>query len=377
MNVPRPDRGYWSKLAVGKAPEQVPLPVAQLGDVLAWSKGGGIHAPTLKPKPPDRVKRVRVAQKIHTNQHSIIIGAKELFDSGGLSAEGGYLKPSKKLLVDFVVTKNSLDRVLTFANQLFLSLEELGYRVVIAPSSENFHREDVDECEVSRKSNRHNNLWSPLRVTVVYIGTVAIGLTIIEMSEEVQVRYVNGDYVRESDYAPQKRGRYAAHTWTTTKDFPTGRLCLQAYSPYSRTTWSKQWKETKATQNIGDRIKAIVKDLEVAAVEVARLAEEGMRQAEIEHQKWEAQLREWKREEEEQRQAEALKESNEELIRIIGEWAQANRINQFFADVVQRAEKLDGGAKFKLLDRLRRAHELIGSIDALEHFLKWKSPEER
>lgn len=67
----------------------------------------------------------------------------------------------------------------------------------------------------------------------------------------------------------------------------------------------------------------------------------------------------------------------EELVSIIGEWAQANRIEQFFADAERRAEKLDEGEMLTLLDRLRRARELVGSADALEHFLKWKSPEER
>ena len=32
MKVPRPDRGYWQKLAVGKAPAPEPLPEAQPGD---------------------------------------------------------------------------------------------------------------------------------------------------------------------------------------------------------------------------------------------------------------------------------------------------------------------------------------------------------
>ena len=30
-----------------------------------------------------------------------------------------------------------------------------------------------------------------------------------------------------------------------------------------------------------------------------------------------------------------------------------------------------------LLDRLKRARELIGTVDALDHFMIWKSPEER
>ena len=34
LNVPRPARGYWAKLAVGKAPVQTPLPAARPGDPL-------------------------------------------------------------------------------------------------------------------------------------------------------------------------------------------------------------------------------------------------------------------------------------------------------------------------------------------------------
>lgn len=240
------------------------------------------------------------------------------------------------------------------------------------------HRETVDDCENPSKTNRYNNLWSPFRITAVYVGTVAIGLTVIEMSEEVKVRYVNGEYVRETDYVPPNRKRHAFDdTWTTTKDFSTGRLCLQAYSPYPRASWKKQWKETTATRDMGNKIREIVKELEEAAVEIARLAEEGMRKAEMEHQLRLAQLREWQIQETERRHAEALKKSNEDLLRIIDHWAQANKFEQFFSDAERRVENLEGDDRLKLSDRLRRARELIGNTDALEHFLQWKSPEER
>jgi hypothetical protein len=280
--------------------------------------------------------------------------------------------------VDLVVTQPALDKALSFANQFFLSLEEHGYRVVIAPNGEHLRREEVDERENPGKHRHFNNLWSPWRDTVVYVGTVAIGLTIIEMSEEVEVRYVKGEYVRVSDYVPPKRGRYSVdHSWTTTKDLPTGRLCLQAYSPYARAKWKKQWRETTATRSLDAQIKGIVKELEEASVEIARLVEEGRRQAEIEHQKWEAQLREWEREEEEQRAAEALKNSKEDLHSIIARWAESNRIEQFFVEAERRAATLDAEERLRLLDRLKQARELIGSIDALDHFLDWKSPDER
>jgi hypothetical protein len=379
MNVPRPERGYWAKLAVGKTQTQVPLPEAQPGNELIWSwDGSSEQVPRPLPKPPVHTRRKRTIPALRMNQHPLINGAKALFESGRLSYGGEYLKPAKKLLVDLAVTKTGLDKALSFANQFFLTLEEYGHRVVIAPHGEYLSREEVDERENPGKHRHFNNLWSPGRDTVVYVGTVAIGLTIIEMSEEVEVRYVNGEYVRVKDYVPPKRGRYAAdHTWTTTKDLPTGRLCLQAYSPYPRAKWKKQWRETTTARSLDAQIKGIVKELDEASVEIARLVEVGMRQAEIEHQQWDAQMREWKREEEERRAAEALKNSREDLHRIIARWAESNRIEQFFVEAERRSAALDAEERLKLLDRLKRARELIGSVDALDHFLTWKLPDER
>ncbi len=137
-----------------------------------------------------------------------------------------------------------------------------------------------------------------MRCTVVYIGTVAIGLTVIEMSEAAEARYVNGEYVRLTDFVPKRRGRYVQdYGWTSTHDFPTGRLCLQAYSPYPRAIWTQKWRET-SSRNLSGRIPAIVRELEKTTVEIARLVEEGERQAEIERRRWEAQHEQWRREEE-------------------------------------------------------------------------------
>jgi hypothetical protein len=314
------------------------------------------------------------------SQHPLIYGVKGLFETGRYTHETGYLKPDKKLLVDLVVTKPGLYKALSFANQLFLSFEDRGYRVVLEPRGENFYRAAVDEHEVPRKNrddHYYNRLWSPCRCTVVYVGTVAIGLTIIEIAEEVEVRYVDGKYIREQDYIPPKRSRYAHElTWTTKKDYPTYRLCLQAYVPYRRAHWVKRWQETKK-RDLGSQIKAIIKELKEAAVVIARLVEEGERQAEIERQKWEAQQEIWRREEAERRAAQALKESREELLQIIDRWGRANRIEQFFRDAEQRAANLSDDERLRLLERLKRAREMVGSVDALDRFLAWRSPEER
>ena len=36
LNVPRAERGYWAKLAVGKAPDKPSLPESQTGDQISW-----------------------------------------------------------------------------------------------------------------------------------------------------------------------------------------------------------------------------------------------------------------------------------------------------------------------------------------------------
>ena len=329
-------------------------------------------------RPPDQPpRRKRAVQRQLPDRHPLVSGAKPLFEAGRLSWHGKYLKPAKKLLVDLAVTQTGLDKAIAFANELFLALEARDHRMVIAPNSERFHRAKVDERENPGKGHHHHDLWSPMRCTVVYIGTVAIGLTVIEMSEETEARYVNGEYVRLTDYVPKRRGRYAQdHGWTSTRDFPTGRLCLQAYSPYQRADWTQQWRETPS-RDLSGRIPAIVRDLEKATVEIARLVEEGERQAEIERQRLEAQQERWRREEEARRAAKALKDSKEELLQVIDTWAEAKRLEAFFADAERRAQDLPDEERERTIERLRRARALIGSTDALARFDAWRAPEER
>lgn len=378
LNVPRPQRGYWAKLAVGKAPQKPALPDVRPGDELVWSRDGDqLKVKRTLPRPPDERRRRRAkVMEPRPDEHPLIKGAKALFESAPVSRDSGYLKPAKKLLVDLTVSKTGLDKALSFANELFLSLESYGHRVVIAPTSEPFQRVKVDERE-EPGGQRYWNHWSPWRCTVVYIGTVAYGLSIIEISEEAEVRYVDGEYVRESEYIAPKRRRYGVdHTWTTTREFPSGRLCLQAYSPYWRAKWVHHWRETK-DRDLTSRISAIVKELERAVVEVARLIEEGARQAELEHHQWEVQQAKWQREEAERKAAKALKDSKEELHHIIDQWAESKRLEQFFADAERRVADLDDDERLAMLDKLKSARELIGSSDALKRFRSWKSPAER
>jgi len=91
-------------------------------------------------------------------------------------------------------------------------------------------REEIEEREYPTKNRPYRNLWCPGRCTVAYFGTVEVGLSVIEMSEEVKGRYINGKFVRVKDNATAKQKVHPIHDgWETTHTLPSGRLRLLAY----------------------------------------------------------------------------------------------------------------------------------------------------
>jgi len=157
---------------------------------------------------------------------------------------------------------------------------------------------------------------------------------------------------------------------------PSGRLCLRASSPYARASWEKQWRETKGS-DLSSKVPQIVRELEAEAATIAALVAEGERQAEIERRQWEAQQAKWLAEEAERRRVQNIKESREQLFAIIETWGVAKQIEGFFEDAERRATGLGESEKNEILERLRRARELLGGVDALQRFRAWRAPDER
>ena len=383
LKVPKPGVGYWAKAAVGRAPPPKPLPPAQPGDQLYWVKEGDLcHLPAFT-RPvlvgPEVLKDIRARKKL-TGQHVLVCGAKAHFESGRPVEEGQYLKPFKKLLVDVTASRETLDKALGFANDLYIALESAGYRVVLAPPDERLRRAEIEEHEEPKKRQSyydHRRLWSPRRPTVVYVGTVAIGLAVIEMSESVLLRNVKGKYIRDADYIPPKATRpYGDHTWTTTEDLPCGRLRLVAYSPYWLVSWSQTWQESKKS-SLKRELTVIVKAIEAAAGELVAKLEEAARQAEIRRLERLAED-ERRRQEEDRRQVqESIKESRDQLAAIIRAWGEVMNVERFFQGVQDQAQRLPANEQALVLERLRLAREFMGTRDPMEFFCAWKTPLER
>lgn len=377
LNVPRPERGYWAKLAVGKAPAQPPLPEARSGDPLQWSKEGEAVARP-RPEAPRRRKPEQKMRIARDQVHALIRGARTHFEKGRDVEDGAYLKPFKKLLVDVTASAAGLDKALEIANDLFNALTSVGHRVVIAPADVNLGRAQLEEREVADKQRDYwqRGLWSPYRPTVAYVGTVAVGLAIVEISEKVTLRYLNGKYIRETELPGGSRRYDHLHSWTTTRDLPSGRIRIIAYSPYRAVDHTLRWDETKSAP-LRTRIKAVAEAIEQAAVDLVPKINEAERQAEIRHQEWLAQQERWRREEDRKNVEKSVTESKNELKTIIDRWSAIVSVEQFFAGVELRANLLPEPDKHDVLDRVATARAFLGTQDPLDFFKTWRAPEER
>ena len=134
--------------------------------------------------PPKSPPRRRSSKENYPSEHRLIRGARELFLIGS-ETKNGYLQPNKKLLLDLVVSRAALDRGLQIANDVFRTFEEFDYRVVLPPRQVTHWRNDIDVRENPPKHEGFIKYWSPHGPTIVFVGTVAIGLTLYEITEEI------------------------------------------------------------------------------------------------------------------------------------------------------------------------------------------------
>lgn len=381
LNVPRPGVGHWAKLAVGKAPPVIALPEARPGDQLYWIPGEALP-PVLKPHIPIKQETTGTKTKMKIPKdriHGLIREGREHFNNSRPTDEGAYLKPYKKLLLDVTASKACLDKALEFTNEFFNALESAGHRVMLAPNNAPLWRTAIEEREEPGKPRDYysSSLWSPYRPTVVYVGNIAIGLAVVEMSENVLLRYVDNKYIRETDYVPPPpTRRNIPFSFTTTREIPSGRLRLIAYSPNSRVNWAMTWQETRKVP-LQSSLKSIVKSIEASVAELVERTAEAERQAEIEHKKRLADIEEHQRAADRRRIEQSVQESKEHLANVIKQWSNVMSIEQFLAGVEKSATRLSEDERGPVLERLHLARSFLGTQDPLEFFLSWKSPTER
>lgn len=380
LNVPRPKRGYWARIAAGQRAPKATLPEALPGDEISWNPGGGPVAiqGAMEAKFEAATAAKRGASKARINgPHDLVATAKPHFLAGNFSREGNYLRPAKRNLVDLVVTPASLDAALSLADELFNAFERKGYRVILAALNESVCRPEVDTRDAPTKQPSYNNLWGPARKTVLYVNGTPIGLTIFEITAATAMRYKgDGVYVNEEDFVMPKGTHWEQFHWRSIKDIPSGRLCLQAYSSYYTASWSRQWKERRP----GDFLKktaALVKEVIACEAEAAAVIATGKQRAEAEEIRWKAQQEEWRKEELQHKRAEAEKTSRDELETLLVRYERWDRLDRLIEAVTMQAADADDESRARLAMLVDAAKRIEGRRPTLEDFLAWKTPHER
>ena len=228
LNVPHPPRGYWAKLKVGRGPKQPDLPPARPGEVLEWRQGDSVPRQTLAPA--SRTNQVDNNEtKAQPDRHELVRGVRQHFEAGRLS-ETGYLRPLKRNLVDIFVSQSTLSYALETANNLFLLLEQRGHRVALASGGEYVHRPELSVYEGQKFDYYNREPWTPGRATLVWVDSLAFGLTLFESTDHVEVTYEWDRpirYVRTTEDTKRRSSWSIANT-TYKQHMPSGRLILRA-----------------------------------------------------------------------------------------------------------------------------------------------------
>ncbi|WP_202368163.1 hypothetical protein [Pseudomonas sp. MWU318] len=374
LNIPRPPVGYWAQVAVGKRKTPPALPDPQPGALVAWSRNGApeqISRSLSKAPVKSRGKRVERLAPI-PRRHPLLIDIEEHFKKAHETDEG-YLRPSKRSMADLIVSRSGVSHTVDFANQLYLALMKKSLAVALSDPTTHMARESVDHREKASNRYVHPALWKPHRPTVTYVGAVVFGLTIYEISEYVHVQRPDKRYIRLTSLPVSKRRSDFPDGWMMSADMPTGRLCLQAYSPYYGVEWVQRWIEDKPGDLVG-KIPSIIKSLTTEAPTLAAKVEIQRARNEQERQRHKLEMEEWRRKEEEKRRLKAIQDSRDRLESVIQTWVKVNSIRSFFDDIAQKAELLESGERQAVLDRLAQAKDLIGDFDALKHFEGWDPP---
>lgn len=379
LNVPHPPRGYWARKAAGEKMPIPPLPPAGPGDPLSWEKGVAVleRLPPLELPSPQPKSKGRAAPPQRPAHHPLVTAWRGFLEEAA-PTETGYMMPRKKNVLDAFVTKQMIRGAAEALDAILIELEMRGHRVQLSPDYYHHRpRVDVAQRAIRDQYSRRPNEWQPGRPTIAYVQNALIGLTLFELTEHVRVRRTGADrYVRISDLPPVRR--YAPQSpdeADETRDVPTGRFVLRAYSPRHDAAWQHEWTESQKGEFV-TITKAIADALEEAApilVKQVQDAEQRERerqaQAEIERRRREA------RERAEARQR-ARQAAKEELRSIVKAWNEAFALEAFFTEASRRAAVLNDDERANLETRIGTARELLGGRDAIERFLGWSLPSE-
>ena len=357
LNVPTTGRGYWAQLKAGQKLKQVALPPARRGDPNTWirSSTSSIHTDA-RPKPPE-VRSEIPPQRRSRTPHDFLLQSKQIFLGAKPSYFSSiYLCPRRRKLADLLTSQDHLEKSIAVAQKLFSRLEDYGYRVVLTNGEGFFSKPAVETAEILEKAKHDpysHNPWRPDPCTVAYFGTVAIGVTIVEMTEVVKTS-----------------------EWISATKVASGRYRIYAYSPYRYTKLVKNWQDAKGSMMTA-RFDSIIAEMEALARQIPDLIIEGEKSAAEERAKIEAAHREAQRKRAFEARQQAEKESRSSLKELITAWANWRSQQAFLDELTHALEGLEPKVREELAGRINSAKSLLGTRSVVDLVRSWETPEEK
>ncbi|WP_422369867.1 hypothetical protein [Hoeflea sp.] len=244
----------------GVASPPPPLPPAKPGFPRVWKKATVSSTP-IKPIYRHLRQLKDSADEVGHGKHWLVRQSEGIFRAAKPDADGTHLVARNNNAADLTCSEEVLESALSLANALFNSFENRGHSVQTAGGSA-FIRPTLNNLAkpILHTERIPMKLWVPRAPTVAMVLDVPIGLAIIEINEEVMMRYVGyGKFARASDVKSVN-----GITWTEWQRIPSGRFKVIAYSPYFRAPWQQEWIETRRNSLIRT-VDSIVEQLESAA----------------------------------------------------------------------------------------------------------------
>ena len=369
LDIPCPPRGYWARKKSGKSPKIPPLPKLRLGAPSEWRKGDQLPRKS-------ETERSEAVPKKASAQRAMMVGSLDSFTSGKIAGDG-YLKPMKRNLPDLIVTEPSLRRAASVLQKLSSRFRDANCRISVACSEGGYTRKELGNEEGRlKRSVFEANLWSPGRPTLVFIGEVAIGLSIYEQTVEKDMVDLDGQYVPLNEAKKIKPGlwdrKIGKFYRRTTQRVASKRLCLRAYSPYWRVGWEYTWTEDKGS--LVKQCDDIVVYLADRAVTLALEVDKAERQAEEERKRWEAESAIETLRYERSRIIQAREESLKKLVEIVETWSHNRKVQEFFDDIAAKSVAMNSADRAKLVAKVHEAKDLLASSDSVGALMSWVSP---
>jgi hypothetical protein len=361
LRVPTPSRGYWAKLKANKNPPKEKLPSHCTGDPTMWIRSTtSSRAIDVMPVPPESHQEIPPCRRSRPLQDPLL-DSKEILTKAKTDSSSIYVRPRQYRWVDLLTSKEHLEDSITLAQKLFSRLEDYGYRISIANAEDNFIMKSIETDEVPEKKINEYYRSIPRRPmynTVAYLGTVAVGIAIVEMTELVTVKE---NYFYSTPY---------------TKKAASRRYRISAYSPYRNTELEKSWQDTKALK-LTQRLDEIIHEMEAMANLIPSLITEGEKNAAEAKEKFDAEQREYQRKRSIEAMKEAEDDSRNDLENMILQWAKLKNQKEYFAEIISALDKEEIEVKNNLSARLSIAQTLLGGKSAVDLIRAWKTPEER